>query len=336
MSDFNKILAFQQIMPYLNKEQQDELATTLGMDFEKIKCRLVGKNKEDEFVLILLLMDVCKSITGFDEGLSQLLKTATSDLLVELKNGKKFMLEIKHTEKTKYTISMGNLQKRIDYANKYNLELFFAISIKGFWMFFDSEYLKSKSGKIDLSDMTKSILDEILGCVSYIFPKNLRIKTVYSTDENVKSTEIQFEPYGKMVSYELYYNSRKIFRVKGEKSPYLGCMLALEALQDRMSIDKQSIEHSGNYTIINESFTNDFNSISEYLFLLSPIAHTKNDNNELYTAHTYIERAKEDSSIMNMHVRLNYIRSLMQYLVNNGVEIMYTKKNQIYKINRTK
>ena len=93
MSDFNKIMAFQQMMPYLNKEQQDNLATTLGMELQEIERRLVGKNKEDEFILILLFMEVCKSITAFDEGVSQLLKTATSDLLVELQNEKKFMLE---------------------------------------------------------------------------------------------------------------------------------------------------------------------------------------------------------------------------------------------------
>ena len=84
MSDFNKIMAFQQMMPYLNKDQQDNLATTLGMELQEIERRLVGKNKEDEFILILLFMEVCKSITAFDEGVSQLLKTATSDLLVEL------------------------------------------------------------------------------------------------------------------------------------------------------------------------------------------------------------------------------------------------------------
>ena len=32
MSDFNKIIAFQQIMPYLDKEQQENLANTLGME----------------------------------------------------------------------------------------------------------------------------------------------------------------------------------------------------------------------------------------------------------------------------------------------------------------
>ena len=127
MSDFNKIMAFQQMMPYLNREQQENLATTLGMDLQEIERRLVGKNKEDEFVLILLFMEVCKSITGFDEGVSQLLKTATSDLLIELRNGDKFMLEIKHTDKERYSISMGNLQKRIEYAYNYGLDLFFAV-----------------------------------------------------------------------------------------------------------------------------------------------------------------------------------------------------------------
>ena len=51
MSDFNKIMAFQQMMPYLNKEQQDNLATTLGMELQKIERRLVGKNKEEFFFL---------------------------------------------------------------------------------------------------------------------------------------------------------------------------------------------------------------------------------------------------------------------------------------------
>lgn len=333
MSDFNKIIAFQQIMPYLTKEEQESLADTLGMDMQEIERRLIGKNKEDEFILILLLMDVCKSITAFDEGVSQLLKTATSDLLIEMKDGTKFMLEIKHTEKERYSISMGNLQKRIDYAKQYNLDLYFAISIKGFWMLFNSQYLKDKAGKIDVSDMMKSKLDKILGCVSYVFPKDLRIKSVYSINESVKTTGIEFDPYGKMVSYELYNGSKKIFRVKGANSPYMGYTMVLEALQDRMSMDSQTIEHSGEYTIINESFNNDFNMISEYKFLLAPIEHTIRSGNDKYTAHTYIENVKEDTSLLNTRFRLEHIHGVMQYLVDNGVKIMYSKNNLIYKLN---
>ena len=332
MSDFNKIMAFQQMMPYLNKEQQEKLAITLGMDLQEIERRLVGKNKEDEFVLILLFMEVCKSITAFDEGVSQLLKTATSDLLVELQNGNKFMLEIKHTEKEKYSISMGNLQKRIDYASKYGLDLYFAISIKGYWMLFSAEYLKEKKGKIEVSDLMKSKLDEILGCVSYVFPKGMRIKSVYSTDETVKSTVIQLSPYGKLVSYELYYNDRKIFRVKGKNSPYIGYTMILEALQDRLSMDTQTIEQSGSYTVINESFSNDFNAISEYKFLLSPIEHTVYDGEEKYTAHTYIENAKVDANLLKMRFQVGHIRGMMQYLADNGIEIMYIRNSLIYKL----
>lgn len=169
---------------------------------------------------------------------------------------------------------MGNLERRMEYAKRYNLD---AISIKGIWMLFNAEFLKEKRGKISISDLTKSKLDEILGCVSYVFPKNMRIKSVYSTNETVKSTGIRFEPYGKLVSYELYYDNKKIFRVKGKNSLYLGYSMILEALQDRLSMDTQTIERSGEYTIINESFTRDFNVISEYKFLLAPIEHTAYD-----------------------------------------------------------
>lgn len=34
------------MMPYLNKEQQEKLADTLGMDLQEIERRLVGKIKK--------------------------------------------------------------------------------------------------------------------------------------------------------------------------------------------------------------------------------------------------------------------------------------------------
>lgn len=335
MSDLNKLLALNNILPYLNKEKQDELINIFGMSREEIEKRLVGKNKEDEFLLIIVLMNVCKSITAFDEGVSQILKTATSDLLVELKNGFKFMLEIKHTDNEKYSISGGNLGRRIEYAHKFNLKLYFAISIKGYWMLFDEDYLKHKSGKIDVSDMQRSRLDEILGCVSYIFPKDLRIKSVYSKT-NSKTTEIKFDPYGYLVSYELYYNNRKLFRVKGKNSPYIGYTMILEALQDRLSMDRQSIEQSGEYTIINESFLQDYNMISEYKFLLATIEHTAYEGDNKYTAHDYLENAKADPDLFRARFEPGHIRGMMQYLADSGVDIKYVKNCNIYELNPTR
>lgn len=331
MSDFNKILAYDQIMPYLDQPAREAIANTLGMSIEEMEKRLRGKHKEDEFILILLFMDACKNITAFDEGVSQLLKTATSDLLIELKNGTKFMLEIKHTDKEEYSISSGNLQERIDYAKIHSLDLYFAISIKGFWMLFPSDYLKSKKGKISVTDYRNSKLDEIIGCYSYIFPPNLLIKSVYSTNTK-KSCGIKFDPYGELVSYELYYNDRKIFRVKGKNSSYLGYSILLEALQDRMSVDSQTIVHDGNYTIITETFDKNNNIISEYLFLLSIMEHTVDKNGEKYTPHTYIENAKTDNQLLNNRFKLDHVRGVIQFLVNNGVEIMYIKNSLIYKI----
>lgn len=222
----------------------------------------------------------------------------------------------------------------MEYAKKYNLELYFAISIKGIWMLFNAEFLKEKRGKISISDLTKSKLDEILGCVSYVFPKNMRIKSVYSINETVKSTGIRFEPYGKLVSYELYYDNNTIFRVKGKNSPYLGYSMILEALQDRLSMDTQTIERSEEYTIINESFTRDFNVISEYKFLLAPIEHTAYDADNKYTAHTYIEKVKENTALFRERFQLDHIRGMMQYLVENGVDMLYIQNNVIYKINK--
>lgn len=332
MSDLNKILAFNQIMPYLSKAEQNRLADTLGMSIENIETRLKGKNKEDEFILILFLMDVCKNISGFDEGVSQLLNTPTSDLIVELKDGKKFLLEIKHTDKTRYTISSGNLKRRIDYAKELGLELYFAISIKGIWMLFKSDYLTEKCGKIDVTDLINSQLDDVLKCVSYIFPKGLRIQSIYSKNHK-KSTDIQFEPYGNLISYTLFLENKKIFRVKGKNSKYTIYSMILEALQDRLSMDTQTIEQDGEFTIINESFSRDWNMISEYKFLLSPIEHTVSNGSEKYTAHSYIENAKADADVLKIRFKKEYVRGAIQFLADNGVDVKYVKNNIVYNVN---
>lgn len=147
-------------------------------------------------------------------------------------------------------------------------------------MLFDEKYLREKNGKIDFSDFTKSRLDEILGCVSYIFP------------------------------------------------------IILQALQDRLSMENQSIEQSGEFTIINESFSgsSDFNEISEYKFLLAPIEHTVWGEKEKYDAHSYIEQAKTDGSLLKNRIMMGHVRGMMRYLANNGVDIKYIKNTIIYKL----
>lgn len=53
-------------------------------------------------------------------------------------------LEVKHTDKEKFEISIKNLEKRIAFAERNKLPLRFTVSIKGIWGLFTSEYLKEK------------------------------------------------------------------------------------------------------------------------------------------------------------------------------------------------
>ena len=333
MASFEDILAFSQIRKYLTPEQEKSIVQSMGISIEEIDRRMNGKDKEDMFILILLFMDVCKSVSGFDEGVSKIFHASTSDLIIEMKNGKKFLLEIKHTGKEKYKISSGNLQERIDYAASFGLELFFAISIKGFWMLFKSDYLKNNGGKITVADYKNSELDSILGTYSYMFPNGLKIRSVYK--KNYKnSVGIKHNEYGELVSYELYYQDRKLFRVKGKNSPVKGYSMILEALQDRMSVVSQNIHTEGDTTVIIEEFPadnqNSFNAISEYEFLLSPIRHTVNDSGENYTERTAVESLKSDETVM--HFQKEHVRGMMKWLAEQGVPVCYVYEGLIRKL----
>jgi Holliday junction resolvase len=340
MGSVEDLIAFKQIEKYIPEDQRESIASAMGMSIEEINRRFVGKRKEDEFILILLFLDICKNLTGFDEGISKLgTQTYTSDLAIELKDGKKFLLEIKHTDKGKYSISGGNLAKRMDYARSLGLDLYFAISIKGFWMLFPAEYLQTKNGKIDVSDWRHSELDDILGTYGYLFPPKLKIRSVYSKSRD-DGVGITHEDYGNLISYELSYDGRRIFRVKGENSPYKGYSMILEALQDRLSTISQDVVKNGDITVVEEydnggqaedGAVQGFNYISEYLFLLAPALHTTHSDDEVkYDTNEIIDAMKSDEYIP--HFQKEYIRGMMHTLVDLGVPMCYLKNNQIYRL----
>lgn len=78
-----------------------------------------------------------------------------------------------------------------------------------------------KKGKLMLGDFrgekASSWLDTELATCSYMFKKQVKIRSVYSTN-HAKGMGIQFEPYGQLISYELYYGDKRIFRAKGKKA----------------------------------------------------------------------------------------------------------------------
>lgn len=67
--------------------------------------------------------------------------------------------------------------------------------------------------------------------------------------------------------------------------------------------------------------------------MLAPVEHTAYDGEEKYTAHAYIENAKADANLLKMHFQLGHVRGMMQYLADNGAEIMYIRNKLIYELN---
>ena len=142
--DLNKILAFSQLAIDRTEDEKKSLARLLNIDYEEYKKRIVGKEKEADFIIILKSLEVLKHFEAYDEGLSHITGEYTPDFKIEMCDGYEMLLEVKHTDKEIFKISQGNLQKRKKFADRYNLPLKFAISLKGLWGLFTVETLLAK------------------------------------------------------------------------------------------------------------------------------------------------------------------------------------------------
>ncbi|HBI52411.1 MAG TPA: hypothetical protein DDX72_06480 [Ruminococcaceae bacterium] len=325
--EFSKILAFDKLALGKTEEEQKVMASYLGIDFEDYRKRIVGKEKEAEFIYILKALDALKHFEAYDEEFSHVTDEYTPDFKVELRDGNKMLLEVKHTGKDYYKISQGNLEKRIAFADRQQLPLRIAVSIKGMWGLFTTETLKKHHGKLSYEDFIgpKSVswFDSELETCSYMFNKPVKIVSVYSNNHS-KGMGIRFDPYGELISYKLFYNDRLIFRAKGKDSGYLKFVFILEALQDRLSIINQNIEQDNNYTIITE-YSNVFQSIPEYNFLISPVNHIIKDESRV---NYNLRMAISEKSFPLFTI--TELRSMFYYLASHGLDILLLKNNSIY------
>ncbi len=330
--DLEDILAFNQITKDMDETEAKSLAHNLNFNYDDYKQRILGKEKEAEFIVILKSLGVLKNIEGYDEIFSHLTNANTPDFRIEFIDGYNILLEVKHTDKDEYKISLGNLQKRIDYAKNQNLPLRFAVSLKDCWGLFQSETLQNNNGKLTLDDFrginSKSCFDEELGTCSYIFDKKIKIKSIYSIN-HPKSMGFSYEPYGKLISYELYYDDKRIFRVKGMKSHDLINIIYLIALQDSIGKIHKEIVKNGNFTVINEyKNENDCLLIPEYKFLLSPINHLTREINSKSIRYNSISAIKDQAFDF---LPVEAFRAFMWTLVENGLNIMVLRNNKTYK-----
>lgn len=330
--DLNKLLAFNQLVIDKTEDERKNIALSLDIDYEEYKKRIVGKEKEADFIIILKSLEVLKHFEAYDEGLSHITGEYTPDFKIEMCDGYQMLVEVKHTDKEIFKISQGNLQKRKDFADRQKLPLRFAISLKGIWGLFTVETLLEKKGKLTLSDFkgekASSWLDIELATCSYMFPKQIKIKSIYSTN-HTKGMGIQFEPYGQLISYELYYDDKRIFRAKGKESKYIRHSVYLEALQDRVAEINQNIEQQGEFTIITEYSDKSIPIIiPEYEFALSPIKHLCKKINS--------RQIKYDSQLAISEQEFNYLsvrilRFFLSELVSSGLDIIVFRNNNGYK-----
>ncbi len=329
--DLRTLLAFRNLVLFQTEEEKRSLAQKLNIDYEEYQRRMIGKNKEDEFIIILYSLGMIKHLEAYDEDFSHITQEYTPDFKIEMPDGYKMLLEIKHTDKAEFKISLGNLNKRIDFAKHQGLPLQFAISLKGIWGIFTAEQLKEKHGRLTYTDFygcqSCSWLETELGTCLYVFDKPIKFRSVYSTKPS-KGMGIQFSPYGELVSYELYYDDRRIFRAKGKNSIYILYSIYLEALHDVVANTHQDIKQDGDFTtIIDYTDTAYPLKIPEYQFLLSPICHMQNRYGSrplMYDVHSAI--SDHDFKYFDVQV----LRCIMFELSQLGLDILIHRNNQYY------
>lgn len=329
--ELEKLLAFNQLIVDKSEDEKRHLAQILGIDYAEYEKRIVGKEKEADFIIIMKSLGVLKHLEAYDEGLSHITREYTPDFRLEMNDGFKMFLEVKHTDKDTFTISQGNLQKRIDFADRQGLPLRFAVSLKGLWGLFTSETLKDNKGKLTLDDFggerSTSWLDIEFATCSYMFPQKIKIRSVYSSN-HPKGMGIQFDPYGQLISYELYCNDKRIFRMKGKSSKYFPHSTCLEALQNRAADTHQDKQTDGEFTIITDWFdANSHHLIPEYEFLLAPIHHTcKAVNGKLIRYSS--QSAISDHDFTYLPVQL--LRASLAELTDLGLDVIVFRGNKGY------
>lgn len=333
-TELSILLAFDMMTLGKDDGYKKSLAISLGVDYEEYTRRIVGKEKEAEFIIILKSLGCLKHFEAYDEGLSHVTNEFTPDFYVEFVDGYKTYIEVKSTEKDVFKISSGNLQKKKEYADRDKIPIRFAVSLKNRWGLFTIEDLIQKNGRLTNEDFwgeeSISWFDVELATCSYIIPHGVKIRSVYMKNHR-KGIGIYHDKYGELVSYELYYNGRKIFRLKGKNSPYITLSVYLEAIQDYLSSCSQNIRVSGDTTIVTESIEreNDLCIIPEYSFLLAPIKHAIYDSKLKVPLdfRTFVS-CKE-----YQYPDVQILRASLSYLVDNGLNLLVIRQNYGYRFN---
>lgn len=286
-NDLTKIKALDDLSPYFPKESWEELRDNIGVSEEEFNQRMKGIYRESDFLLAIHMMDVCKSVTLLDESVSSVFGTYSCDAIIEMKNGNKFMLEIKHTDKDKYKISENNFNNRVEYAKTLDFKLYFAISIKGLWMVLSSDYLEKNNRKITKDDYKYSELSSLFS-VGYYIIEDFEFISIYANRKK-NTIEIEYPPYGFLVSEEIKHKGKRKYKIKRNNKELMYITFVFEGVKDRASDEYHNEIKDGDFTIITDKIEKGSqHMLNELELLLSPIKHMIHYDKVVFTPKTYL------------------------------------------------
>lgn len=281
-----KIKAYHSIKAFLSNKEQKYIKQIL--DFrEEDNERLTGLDAEDELKYILYMLNCCKSITAFDEGLPRLMKNSCPDLFIELNNGNKILIEVKCKDKVNIAKNEWNRLKA--FSNQINLPLYVAVKQNNLWALYDSNYFEKNDRKIKFEkDFKNSVFPQIFDSSIYNIPKGLKFKSFYNKN---KKKGIGFKDIeGKLEKFEIYLNEKCIYVSEiDEDSNYDKKSFLCEALIEIAANDEQNIiKQDANITVVEDKI-NKHTKLIFYLFIYIPVFHTINSFSEIYTISQFLK-----------------------------------------------
>lgn len=325
-----KIKSYHSIKSFLTDEQRKKVAVMLNLSQEDLTRRLEGKESEYEFLIRCYLLDQLEDIIAFEEGVSRLTDTKTTDFLFITKTGKRLAVEVKSTEKDTWKISSKVFQEKKDFAELVAAELYFAIKIKNVWLFLSGTYIEENNYKVKIDSYLKSEFD-ILGEKSFLIKNSIKIKSIYNTNSK-RSLGIGHPDYGHLERYSIETENKVLLKITPSSKDKLFVALALEALQDSASNHSQNIEILGlGRTLITEQLPeNCIFHLSH--FLISPITHISSDYGMTYDLSSYIAEIVDtkESAIL----KENHIINVLALLHKSGVEIHEAKNGDFFDLSQ--
>lgn len=327
-TSMEKIKAFHSIKSFLNEEQQRQVITMLGLTSNDLNKRIWGKDNEVEFILMIYLLQWCKGIVGFEEGVAKLTNTVASDLYIELNSGDKIIVEIKSTEKKSWSISENIFNSKLEFANKMNAKLYFAIKMSGHWTLYSSDYLSNNNRKVSMeNDFVKSEFNNIFGDRTFLFPKGLKITSIYSKNAG-KHMGIKNSDYGYLVKYKIEYLNKRIITINSNKHEKFFLIFLFEYLQDVMSVQKQEVDEiDSDRTVVTEELTQEMSMLRLSAFILSPIRHLMNEFGHVYDFNQYLTNLIDGSKHL---ITRQHILYAISFLADMDYPVMEKRGENLY------